>query len=260
MDSFSAQAGESSASGKSKRDGKRKRNVEVEDKIIGLISSGCEETNKRLSELSTHFTNQADAKSNELHNTVMDQTTSLGNIARRFRLEGWTEEEEEVCYRLFFHKCAEMDDVHMAPVLDSLWFGLSRQLSELMQKDFSWMKVRDKIHYLGDITMTTPGFGVHDDDSLVSVNRDYWNFVGEETNLEVYFHWNGFKWYNECVQLWNLQGAAQVDIESNPSQTLPNPIVMYNCYGSRNNCNGVRLPRLGMLTWVCVFTEPSDES
>ncbi|GER25187.1 disease resistance protein, partial [Striga asiatica] len=62
MDSFSAQAGESSTSSKSKRHGKRKRNPKVEDKIIGLISSVCEETNKRLSELSSRFTNQGDAK------------------------------------------------------------------------------------------------------------------------------------------------------------------------------------------------------
>ncbi|GER50751.1 elongation factor G [Striga asiatica] len=67
MDSFSAQAGESSASGKSKRDGKRKRNVEVKDKIIGLISSVCEETNKHLTELSGHvLQTKLMQKSNEL--------------------------------------------------------------------------------------------------------------------------------------------------------------------------------------------------
>ncbi|GER25188.1 deoxyuridine 5'-triphosphate nucleotidohydrolaseDut [Striga asiatica] len=94
-----------------------------------------------------------------------------------------------------------MDDVHMAHVLNSLWFGLFPQLSELMQKDFSWMKVRDKIHCLEGHYheflryMTTPGVDVHDDGSL-------------------------------CVQLWNLRGVAQVDIESNPGQSLQNPILM----------------------------------
>ncbi|GER49506.1 CTP synthase [Striga asiatica] len=62
FDSFSAQAGESSASGKSKRDGKRKYNVESEDKIIGLLSSVCQETNNRLSELSTRVGYQVNAK------------------------------------------------------------------------------------------------------------------------------------------------------------------------------------------------------
>ncbi|GER31833.1 peptidyl-prolyl cis-trans isomerases [Striga asiatica] len=155
MDSFSAQAGESSASGKSKRHGKRKRNPEVEDKIIGLISSVCEETNKRLSELSSRFTNQGDAKEQRIA------------------------EEEEVCYRLFFQKCAETDDVHMA------------HLSELMQKDFSWMKVRDKIHCLeGHYReflryMTTPGC---------------------EPRL--------------------LEFRRRVDLETNPGQSVQNPILM----------------------------------
>ncbi|CAA0820202.1 Unknown protein [Striga hermonthica] len=62
FDSFSAQAGESSASGKSKRDGKRKRNTEAEDTILGLLSSVCQETNNRLSELSTRLGYQVDAK------------------------------------------------------------------------------------------------------------------------------------------------------------------------------------------------------
>ncbi|CAA0828729.1 Unknown protein [Striga hermonthica] len=66
MDSFSAQAGESSASGKSKRGGKRKLNVASEDKIIGLISSVCEEMNKRLSELSARLQTKLMQKSNVL--------------------------------------------------------------------------------------------------------------------------------------------------------------------------------------------------
>ncbi|GER45709.1 aspartate carbamoyltransferase [Striga asiatica] len=259
MDSFSAQEGESSASGKSKRDGKRKHNVEVEDKIIGLISSVCEETNKRLSELSVRFTNQGDAKEQriavyealkKIPNITTDEkvivarylcknldemdlffslddvaqcSMELGNIERRFRLEGWTEEEEEACNRLFFQKCAETDDVHLPAVVNSLWFGLFRQLSDLMQKEVSWMKghYREFLQF-----MTTPGVGVHDDGSFISVNREYWNFVREETDIEQYFRWNGFKWYNECVQLWNLRGAAQVDIDLNPCQTLQNPIHM----------------------------------
>ncbi|GER27008.1 ABC-2 type transporter family protein [Striga asiatica] len=61
-DSFSAQAGESSASSKSKRDGKRKRNVELEDKIVRPLSSVCQETNSRLSELSTRVGHDVDAK------------------------------------------------------------------------------------------------------------------------------------------------------------------------------------------------------
>ncbi|GER25848.1 CTP synthase [Striga asiatica] len=119
FDSFSAQAGESSASGKSKRDGKRKRNVEPEDKIIGFLSSVCQETNNRLSELSTRVGYQANAK-------------------------------------------------HL------------------------------------------------DDDAKTSM----------ETDLQVFFHSNGFKWYNHCLQVWNVRGAADVDLESNPGANNDYPICL----------------------------------
>ncbi|GER31334.1 melanocyte-stimulating hormone receptor [Striga asiatica] len=82
-------------------------------------------------------------------------------------------DDPEITWTLFrpkrvrvVHPCAQTDDVYMAPVLKLFWFGLSHQLSELMQKDFSWMK------------------------------------------------------------LWNLSVAAQWDIESNPGQTLQNPICL----------------------------------
>ncbi|GER41175.1 sequence-specific DNA binding transcription factors [Striga asiatica] len=266
FDSFSAQAGESSASGKSKRDGKRKRNVEPEDKIIGFLSSVCQETNNRLSELSTRVGYQANAKQQRIavydalkkipHLTTdervgvarylsknpdeMDLFFSLDDDAKTSMvhqilsgpmLEGWTEGEEKVCYRLFFQKCSETEDVDRAPVLNSLWFGISRQLSELMQKDFTWEKVREKIHCLqGHYRlflryMTTPGVRVHDDGGLVSVNRDYWNVVGE-TDLQVFFRSNGFKWYNHCLQLWNVRGAADVDLESNPGANNDYPICL----------------------------------
>ncbi|GER49505.1 ATP-dependent caseinolytic (Clp)protease/crotonase family protein [Striga asiatica] len=138
---------------------------------------------------------------------VMDQMTSLENIARGFRLEGWTEGEE---------KCSETEDVDRAPVLNSLWFGISYQLSKLMQKDFTSEKVREKIHCLqGHYRLflrytTTPGVRVHDDGGLVSVNRDYWNVIGEETDLQV----------------WNVRGAADVDLESNPGANNSYPICL----------------------------------
>ncbi|CAA0805971.1 Unknown protein [Striga hermonthica] len=78
FDSFSAQVGESSASGKSKRDGKRKRNVEVEEKIIGLLSSVCQETNNRLSELSTRVGHQVDAKAQRV--AVYDALKKIPNL------------------------------------------------------------------------------------------------------------------------------------------------------------------------------------
>ncbi|GER34485.1 translationally-controlled tumor protein homolog [Striga asiatica] len=132
--------------------------------------------------------------------SLMDRMTSLENIARGFRLEGWTELEEK--------------------------------LSDLMQKEFTWMKVQEKIHCLqGHYReflrfLTIPGVRVHDDGGLVSVNREYWNVVGEESNMEVFFCWNGFKWYNHCVQLWNIRGAAEVNVQANPGANNENPICL----------------------------------
>ncbi|CAA0843333.1 Unknown protein [Striga hermonthica] len=78
FDSFLARAGESSASGKSKRDGKRKRPVEVEDKIMGLLSSVCQETNDRLSELSTRVGNHVEAKEQRV--AIYDALKNIANL------------------------------------------------------------------------------------------------------------------------------------------------------------------------------------
>ncbi|GER33651.1 structural maintenance of chromosomes (SMC)family protein [Striga asiatica] len=123
----------------------------------------------------------------------MDRMTSLENIARGFQLEGWTELEEKVCYRLFFQLCAETDDIDKAPVLSSLWFEISRQLSDLMQKKFTWMKVREKIyclqgHYREFLRfLTIPGVRVHEDGGLVSVNREECRRRGNYNLLPFYF-------------------------------------------------------------------------
>ncbi|GER39242.1 integrase-type DNA-binding superfamily protein [Striga asiatica] len=51
MECSSTQVGETSASSKGKRQMKRKRGVEVEDQIVGLLSSLCENAADRLTEM-----------------------------------------------------------------------------------------------------------------------------------------------------------------------------------------------------------------
>ncbi|CAA0841292.1 Unknown protein, partial [Striga hermonthica] len=57
---------------------KKKRNVEVEYKIIGLLSSVCQETNNRLSELSTRVGQQVDAKAQRI--AVYDALKKIPNL------------------------------------------------------------------------------------------------------------------------------------------------------------------------------------
>ncbi|GER39243.1 GRF zinc finger containing protein, partial [Striga asiatica] len=64
--------------------------------------------------------------------------------------------------------------------------------------------------------LTIPGVRVHEDGGLVSVDKSYWQYVGEETDHEVFFRWNGFRWYNACVEVFDERTAAEIEMEGGP--------------------------------------------
>ncbi|CAA0842088.1 Unknown protein [Striga hermonthica] len=90
--------------------------------------------------------------------------------------------------------------------------------------------VRAKVHRLRTlyrdfvVYLSIPGVMVHDDGGLVSVNQSYWQYVGEETDREVFFRWNGFLWYNACVEVFDERAAADIDMEGGPGTSILDPI------------------------------------
>ncbi|CAA0821413.1 Unknown protein [Striga hermonthica] len=65
---------------------------------------------------------------------------------------------------------------------------------------------------------------VHEDGGLVSVDKSYWQYVREETDREVFFRWNGFRWYNACVEVFDEREAAEIDMEGGPGTGIHDPI------------------------------------
>ncbi|CAA0841475.1 Unknown protein [Striga hermonthica] len=90
--------------------------------------------------------------------------------------------------------------------------------------------IRAKVHRLRtmhrdfSVFLAIPGVMVHDDGGIVSVNQAYWAHVGEETDREVYFHWNGFRWYYACVKVFDEREAAEIDLEGGPGKSILDPI------------------------------------
>ncbi|CAA0840458.1 Unknown protein [Striga hermonthica] len=92
--------------------------------------------------------------------------------------------------------------------------------------------VRAKVHHLRTlyrefiVYLTIPDIMVHDDGGLVSVNQSYWQYVGEETDREVFFRWNGFIWYNACVEVFDERAAVEIDMEGGPGTSILDPIYL----------------------------------
>ncbi|GER47381.1 ribosomal RNA large subunit methyltransferase M [Striga asiatica] len=158
----------------------------------------------------------------------MDREARMQRIAERYRVPGWTTQEERVCYELFFDMCRETPNTNQSVTLNSLWPDLSRQLSERMQKHFSITKVMAKINMLRThfreflLYMTIPG-------TKVCLYRG----IVTETDYDNYFRRKGFKWYYECVELWDMCGAVDVDMNWGTGGSTDNPI-MYDDIDEEN--------------------------
>ncbi|GER42045.1 shaggy-like protein kinase 41 [Striga asiatica] len=113
---------------------------------------------------------------------------------------------------------------------------------------FSMLRVKAKIKALHRnfrefVTfLETFGVNLQAESGLVTVNSTYWAYVGLETNLEYYFRHVGFPWYEECVELWDVRGAASVLIEA--GERLYDPIMFddtddeYEAAGDGNGADG----------------------
>ncbi|GER51086.1 bifunctionaluridylyltransferase/uridylyl-removing enzyme [Striga asiatica] len=160
----------------------------------------------------------------------MATNDDLRNVAIHFRGVEWTDEEEDVLYRLFFDKCRAMVEISRPLVFNSMWNDLARDLSDALHKAFNKPKVRMKIYRLKhhfeafDRFTNTRGVRVYPDDGMVTVNTTYWNNVGEETHFHTFFRLFGFKWYNECVDLFINLEAADIDFDDGPVDMLEDPI------------------------------------
>ncbi|CAA0835553.1 Unknown protein [Striga hermonthica] len=74
------------------------RNVEVEDKIIGLLSSVCQEMNNRLSELSTRVGQQVDEKAQRI--AVYNALKKIPNLTTVARYLSKNVDEMELFFSL----------------------------------------------------------------------------------------------------------------------------------------------------------------
>ncbi|GER39302.1 UvrABC system protein A [Striga asiatica] len=174
------------------------------DQVVGLISTLCEKTDQRLSQLVARVGFQQDAK--EQRQIIVGALKSILSLSRHqkftvakylcknndeldfvleYLVQGWTLHEERVCYRLFFGICRATPNVDQPAVFNSLWSVLARQVSEAMHKKFSIGKVKAKINMLHthfrefQLYLTIPGTKVVGEGGHVRVSATYWIYVGQ---------------------------------------------------------------------------------
>ncbi|GER37362.1 homeodomain-like/winged-helix DNA-binding family protein [Striga asiatica] len=256
---------ESSASGKGKRVGKRKRFVEPEDQVVGLLSTLCEKADQRFSQMVERIGFQHDAK--EQRKALYEALNCLPTLSteEKFMVTKYfckNNEELDIFFSLPDDTKASMVKMilkkrsassitsstmerHERMLLIAERYrvpGWSVKLTFSMQKYFSVLKVRTKINALRTYFrefltyLETPGVEVHADSGLVRVNPTYWAYVGQETNFESFFRHVGFPWYDECVDLWDLRDAAEVDMQGGSGVRIDQPI-MFDDTDESNGAN-----------------------
>ncbi|GER33090.1 GRF zinc finger containing protein [Striga asiatica] len=266
MESSSAQGGENSVSSKGKRVLKKQRVAQqVEDQIVGMLCSLCENANDRLTEMAKGASFQNAAKEqrqavyealNDVHglstgdkvavarylcknNDELELFFTLDSEAKISMSAGfcgffiWL--DPEICDRAkniipgllekmnkYRH---EIDQYKLRESEAEVRLEVAMRELQKIQNDLTASKIFVKKLWRAIILfLTIPGVMVHDDGGIVSVNQAYWEYVGEETDREVYFRWNGFHWYYACAEVFDERAAAEIDMEGGPDKSIHDPI------------------------------------
>ncbi|KAK6144187.1 hypothetical protein DH2020_021007 [Rehmannia glutinosa] len=141
----------------------------------------------------------------------------------------WTELDEACCYEMFFDLCRGRPEISDETTFNDVLIELARRLSHRLWKNFSPLKVKQKIHLLRCQFQSFVQFiekpGVHFDRATctLQIHPVYWEHVNVEDNIARYFRTNGFPMYKDCEHTFNTLHAAEIHFDGIPgySRNLP---------------------------------------
>ncbi|GER44584.1 GRF zinc finger containing protein [Striga asiatica] len=256
LKSPSAQGGENSVSSKGKRVLKKQRVAQqVEDQIVGMLSSLCENANDRLTEMAkgASFQNAAKEQRQAVYEALNDvRGLSTGDKVAVARYLCKNNDELDLFFALDSEAKISMSagfcdffiwlDPEICDRAKNIISGLLEKMNKYRHEIDQYklreseaavrleVAMRELQKIQNDLTaskiffLTIPGVMVHDDGGIVSVNQAYWEYVGEETDREVYFRWNGFRWYYACVEVFDECATAEIDMNGGPGKSIHDPI------------------------------------